>query len=287
MRAQFTNEAFSPIDLFIRLKGKRVKHFPNTGNAGDGFISFSTAALLRQFGIEWDDCNADETVEGEIVLFGGGGNLVEGRYDTMADVIRRNVAQNRCFLLPHTIDGFEDIILEAQNGLTIFCREPASYDKAMALANGGANIHLAHDMAFYLGLTSFFQEHQRRPGKGKLACFREDGEALPGAVPPKNRDLSMSWNGDYWSNQDLCRLSTESLIAVLNRYEIIGTDRLHLAILCAFLNKRVLFGANAYFKNEQVYHHSIKHRFQNVSFYPRKEDLYDDFLRAKLSEPTE
>lgn len=270
---QLPQEAYSPIDLLMRLRGKSVYVFPNPGNAGDGFIMFATNQLLQQFNIEFHSLQINDTVSEKIVLFGGGGNLVEGRYTSMAEAIRRNCPQNLCFILPHTIVGYNDIVAMTHDNLEIFCRERVTYENLLASGVGvPEKIHLAHDMTLYLSANEL-KHPFASPGRKKIACFREDNERLSSTAPHNNLDMSLSWNGDLWANAALCQHSTQSLAAAIGQYEYVATDRLHLGILSAHLGKKVLLGANNYFKNEAVYLHSIADKFPNVTFYKDREAL--------------
>lgn len=261
------------ISLFSSLRGKSVAVFPNTGNAGDGFIMFATLAMLRRFDVEYELFGPDSIVSGKTVLFGGGGNLIEGRYRTMADTIQANVGRNRCILLPHTILGFEGLADLTRSGFEIYLRESISY---LAMLENGADsdaVHLAHDMTFYLPGLAF--SDLRSKGAGTLYCLREDDERFGEESHPENVDLSLSWNGRWWTNEALCKASTYSLASAIEQFERVVTDRLHIAILSTVMGKDVHLGANSYYKNEAVFEHSMKPYFSNVEFHRSRRALLD------------
>ncbi len=126
-------------------------------------------------------------------------------------------------------------------------------------------------MTFYLSQSTFSEF--RCEGKGTLYCLREDEERTDDETHPENIDLSLSWNGGWWTNEALCKASTYSLAAAISKFNRVVTDRLHIAILSAMLGKEVLMGSNSYFKNEAVFEHSIKPRFPNVAFYGSRREL--------------
>ncbi|MGF6766213.1 exopolysaccharide biosynthesis predicted pyruvyl transferase EpsI/glycosyltransferase involved in cell wall biosynthesis [Paraburkholderia sp. GAS33] len=268
--ATSTNEkppfASDPFLKFLEsIACQHIHIFPKSGNAGDGFISYATYELFKRYGIAFTTHKQGDTVEGETVLIGGGGNLIEGRYDDVAELIRRHATNNRVVLLPHTIVGFADVLAETHKNLTVFCREPVSY--RLALLNGANEdqTFLSHDVVFFLEDEHFREFFQR--GRGILRALRQDGETA-GSVPlsPENIDISLSWNGDIWTSAEFSKHSTKSMAAFIATHAVVQTDRLHVSILSAFLRKRVYLLPNAYYKNRAIYEHSMLPRFADVEF---------------------
>ena len=258
--------------LLKSLSGKNVHFFPKSGNAGDGFIAHATYELFRSHGINFITHHQTDTVEGETVLIGGGGNLVEGRYNEVAELIRRHAEKNQIVLLPHTIVGFADVLAETHRNLTVFCREPVSYQ--MALLNGASPMqtHLSHDVTFFLDDDYFSRFFGR--GEGILKALRTDGETTGQVkISEDNLDMSLSWNGDLWTSPDFCAHVTNSMAAFAAPFETVQTDRLHVSILSAFLKKNVYLLPNAYYKNRAIFEHSIRPRFPKVHFVDTSKDL--------------
>ncbi|WP_342628091.1 polysaccharide pyruvyl transferase family protein [Nguyenibacter vanlangensis] len=256
-----------PFIKFLKsIEGSTVHFFPKSGNAGDGFISSITYHLFEHFNIKYISHPQSDTVEDALVLIGGGGNLIEGRYHDVYDLIQRHVARNRVVLLPHSIVGFSSILEQTFGSLTVFCRDAVSW--RLALLNGAnpERTHLSHDVTFFADDTYF--SRYLTPGKGTLQALRTDGEAAGVArISEKNQDISLSWNGDLWTSPVFCHQVTASLAAFLSQFESVYTDRLHISILSAFLGKRVFLAPNAYFKNRAVHEHSMAVRFPNVQFF--------------------
>jgi exopolysaccharide biosynthesis predicted pyruvyltransferase EpsI len=275
----FENDPF--LDFLKSLTGKRVHYFPNPGNAGDGFIAHATFELFKRNGISVTAHKQHDSVNGATVLVGGGGNLIEGRYSDVANIIRRHAASNEVVLLPHTIVGFADILVETQRNLTVFCREPVSH--RLALLNGAkaTRTHLSHDVVFFLE-DDYFQEFFT-PGVGTLQVLRQDPETADSvSIPPGNLDISQSWIGDLWSSPEFAAYVTRSMAAFVAPHATVQTDRLHVSILSAFLKKRVYMLPNAYFKNRAVFEHSLQPRFPNVEFINTSPRL--DALVGELSD---
>ena len=254
-------------DVFLQflrsISGRHVDFFPSPGNAGDGLIAYASYEMFRRYNISVTPRRQEETVDADLVLAGGGGNLVEGRYNQMADIIRRHPHVERIVLLPHTIVGFADILAQTHKNLTVFCREPVSYDLALASGANRDRTFLSQDMALFLADDHFSEFFQ--PGSGTLRALRVDGESAKTVpVGPNNIDLSLSWNGDLWGSGRFSMYVAKSLAAYLARYALVQTDRMHLAILAALLQKQVHLIPNAYFKSEAVFRHSLEKRFPQL-----------------------
>lgn len=266
----------APSDHLLRtlsgLRGRHVAVFPNTGNAGDGFIMYATLWLLKYFDIEYELFGANETVFGRTVLFGGGGNLISNTYDTMRRTICDNIEKNECILLPHTVVGASDLLDWTAGGkLSVLFRDPISYENALVEGLSPEVCKLAHDMTFYLP-SSLFAVHRKR-GSGIAYCLRDDEERHDELQYAESIDLSLSWNGHWWTNEALCRASTYSLASSIAPFSTVVTDRLHIGILAAMLGKRVMLGANNYYKNEAVFNYSLRPRYPRVSFHESRFDL--------------
>ena len=263
-----------PFIQFLRsLSGREVHFFPKSGNAGDAFITYATYKLFDEFGINCVPHKECDNVSGKIVLIGGGGNLVEGRYHEVRELILRLGDDNDVTLLPHTVVGNADILQKTYQKLTLFCRERVSYEQCL---QNGANpnaTYLTHDLTFFLDKRhlSGFQS----TGSGELKILRSDGESLrEGQHQDGDIDISLSWNGDIWQSPKFCEYVTKSLAAYIEPYEYIVTDRLHVSILAALLGKNVTLRPNAYFKNKAIYEHTLSSHFKNVVF---DEDVREGF----------
>jgi len=249
-----------------QLRNKHVFYFPNTGNGGDGFIAYATMWLLRALDIDFTCLGPKEVApKGSTLLFGGGGNLIEGKYKTLYDTILANIDGSNGIILPHTIKGYSDLF--EKDNLEIFLRDPISYKAA----SKNCGVSLAHDMTFYLP-KDYFQSFWQR-GTGVFYCFRQDEEHDTNTWVDGNQDISLSWNGSWWTNERLSKASTEAMAASLSPYAVVATDRLHVAILASFLGKHVYMTANNYYKNEAVYKHSLVKYFPSVLFHATRQEI--------------
>lgn len=241
-----------------------VRFFPHSGNLGDGLITYATMHLLDHFGINYTTHRQDERFDDEIIFIGGGGNMIEGKYDDVAKLIWEHREKNKILLLPHSIVGYNDILKETHNNLTVFCRERTSFEHCSTIGAREDRINLCQDMALYLSAEHFAQSKQ--PGSGRLTAMRTDGESLGAPIDGNNLDISLAWNGDVWTSPKFVNAAVNSMAEFVSQYKEVTTDRLHVAIISALLGRDVSMVPNNYFKNHAVFEHSIKGRFSNVKF---------------------
>jgi exopolysaccharide biosynthesis predicted pyruvyltransferase EpsI len=260
-------------------RGQEVLFHPNPGNAGDSLIAAATYQALRRAGIRYRCIDTAYDVTGRTVLLGGGGSLVP-LYKEMRDAIEvfHGVA-SRLVILPHTIRGNEDLLRRLDSSTTIFCRDPDSY--LHALNNTGATVYIDHDMAFHLDIEEFY--NSCRPYKevpqvfeNKMAVIpsfrdagfdhahflREDGERRIDRNAGVN-DLDISKAFEFGVLPDNAEKSVWCMFEAINRSRTVTTDRLHVGIACALLNRECTLLDNSYGKNRSVYLHSIR-RFSDV-----------------------
>lgn len=252
------------LDTIASFRGKTIRFFPKSGNLGDGFITYATYKLFEYFEVNFTTHTQEERFDNEIIVIGGGGNLIEGKYDDVATLIWEHRKTNKVYLLPQTIVGYDDIIKETFHNLTIFCRDTISFDHCINCGGNSERVSLAHDVTFYLNDDHFSQSQLK--GAGHLNAFRLDGETAGTDVPAHNIDISLSWNGDIWQSPEFTKSAVNSMAYFLAQFETINTDRLHVSIMAAFLGRKVNMHPNNYYKNKAVHKHSIHNRFPNVSF---------------------
>ncbi|RTY54524.1 hypothetical protein EKL29_20030 [Pantoea sp. YU22] len=260
------------LDLESLLKFYHSKHNlvykANPGNAGDGVIASATYDFFKQHGLNYEQYRVSNHYDPnkDVLIFGGGGNLIEGLYAEGMEFISRNQEKfSKIVIMPSTIKGYEEFFKRGVNKFLVFCRENISYEYILSLGYiAGESVFLADDMAFYLDLPSYLSYVD--PFKGVANCYRTDSESLTKSYKENNHDISLTWNGDYWDNEYLARNSSRCMINFLEEYDTINTDRLHVAILGSLLGKEVNFFPNSYYKNESVYKYSLLNRYPKTVF---------------------
>ncbi|MFD3238356.1 polysaccharide pyruvyl transferase family protein [Rahnella perminowiae] len=246
----------------------RLVYKANPGNAGDGVIAAATYDFFEQSSMNYEQFRFGKFYSStkDVLIFGGGGNLIEGLYAEGRDFLRDNIRNfSKIIIMPSTIKGYDEFFIENKDSLIICAREEITYNYLLGLGYvKDKNLILAHDMAFYLDTLKYTSDISAF--KGEVKCFRTDDESYDKAWKENNHDISLTWNGDYWDNIHLARSSTKCLVSFLQEYSIINTDRLHIAILGSLLQKEVNFYPNSYYKNQAVYNHSVINNYPKTYF---------------------
>jgi exopolysaccharide biosynthesis predicted pyruvyltransferase EpsI len=199
----------SDIEQYLRSlpRGEPVYFVPNPGNGGDSLIAHATFQLFRKLKIEyrlfdWKTCGdlAERTL-----IYGGGGNLVRYYDDARTVIQKTHRSAGKLVVLPHTIEGNEDLLGELGPNVDVICREETSY-RHVARAASKANVLLMHDVAFELDPERTLAEKPR---------------SLPGAVARKVvRKLGV---GDHWRPEPSPRVLIKDLgFDVMQRLDRLG-----------------------------------------------------------------
>ncbi|MCC5805101.1 MAG: polysaccharide pyruvyl transferase family protein [Opitutales bacterium] len=287
----------NPVSELLRsYRGQSVVYCPNPGNGGDAIIAEATFRLLDKHGVRYKiyDRDPGSLLPGDHFFFGGGGNLVElypegeGVPATVHDRVERFV------ILPHTISGHGEFLAKLGENTTVFAREPRSYEYVKGFPGIGA-VHLDHDLALSLvGDAAFKNEvrrarfrqfgryvnvlrrkrHARKRGEAvrwnDILCYREDRERTKKEFAWENYDISRIINFDStMRDREAVRKTVFGILGLLSWFRKIRTDRLHVAISGAILNKQVELSANKYWKNGEIHAHSLRARFPNITFIDR------------------
>ncbi len=270
---------------------QHVIYKPNPGNAGDCVIASATYQLFDQCCVDYQVYRKGNDTKNAVVMYGGGGNLV-GIYTNAREFLGgHHQKASKFILLPHTIAGNEQLLGELGKNTTIICRELESYRHAKEFASN-CEVLLADDLALSLDLgrikslpripplsarvlacipelvkNDLLLKYKLRDFKDSrsLSCFRVDPESAMSILPDKNIDLSEVLRYKE-SPRFVCDWITQSFLMVLDQFETINTDRLHIGIVGGLLGKSTRLYPGNYYKNEAVFEFSIKPRLSNVTF---------------------
>ena len=297
-------------DLMVAELTEPFIYIANPGNAGDALMACATYDLFDRLMLRYTSVGHEflvdlKNIENRIIVLAGGGNFNESGYNTYAELLSRMKGYaKKIIVLPHTINGNEDLLSELGGNIILICRERVSFDHVRKFASG-AHVHLAHDMAFMLdvagalkykpnylmsalkkiatrlidkqGSRSYLPLEDYKNGflqtvvwsninidKRKNAfLFRTDIEKTGRQIPDGNIDAALTCN--FGATTSLrARYTVYHLLQFLNMMTVIHTDRLHVCIAAALLNKEVHLHANNYYKCRAVYEYSIKNRFPLV-----------------------
>jgi exopolysaccharide biosynthesis predicted pyruvyltransferase EpsI len=287
------------IDYLQQFSGNEILYFPNPGNAGDSLIACATLQVFQKAGLQvrWFDTHCTATAH-DILFFGGGGNLINSQSAArkLIKLIHRRV--KKLIILPHTIRENEDLLSELGSNVDVITREKISFQHVRKYSRH-ARVLLTDDLAFNLdpaplliNSISFFGPLTRaqlsyrsarrlirsllwhrwfvRPVRSGvpndvLNAFRRDAEASAIQIPERNFDISriFAFGTD---NPVVCELAGSMLTQTIDRFSLIRTNRLHVAIAAILLGKRVEFYSNNYYKNEAIYHFSMAGKFDKVQW---------------------
>lgn len=265
--APYNNFAYSELEHFAQqhLTGKKICLVPNPGNAGDALIWYGTMCFFRKMNINYVVSNNKKVInspEIDVVMYSGGGNLVP-YYNSCAPFLKTYMRKvKNLIILPHTIQGNQDLLHQLSKNVTVFCREKMSYDYCKKNVRFPNNVFFAHDMAFYADIQ---QLALPQPEKvcGDFFAFRVDKEQCAErrniTLPASNKDISALGGIRKTSSFKQNITTVKRFLSHILPYEAIWTDRLHVGIAGFLLGKKVHLFENSYGKVGAVYHATIKH----------------------------
>jgi exopolysaccharide biosynthesis predicted pyruvyltransferase EpsI len=277
---------------------------PNGGNAGDAMIASATYDLFAETGVSFTLFDPEHfDPKGKILIYGGGGNLTPLYQSARMFIERYHRSVRRLIVLPHTIQGHEDLLADLGANVDLLTREAVSYDYVKRVTSG-PRVFLADDLALSISPSTYLakqdrafrlisrqengvyrkvkwgallaREYCRRrcsPAAGEvLQSFRVDKERTRRTLPLGNIDVSRLLKCKNLSpSQAAC--TTQMLFRFINSYREVETDRLHVAIAAALLGKQVKMYANSYYKCEAVYQCSLAKRFPLIQWMGGENEL--------------
>ncbi len=240
-----------------KYKNTSIDFFRFPGNYGDSLVWHGTKKLLSLLNISERYIDISSPKYNDVLFIDGGGNFIDYYSDVRDFLIKKPALYSEIVILPHTIFGEKqiEVLNNISSNLTIFCREKVSAKFLEDRLTRG-EVYLWHDCVFY---NKFFPVPSE---EGVLNTFRSDKESILQTLPRSNSDIS--YNG--YATKPL-----NELINVLQKYEQVNTDRLHIAICATLLGKQVKLFPNSYYKNKAVFDYSLR-RFLNISFVEKFDD---------------
>lgn len=231
---------------------KKIFYIANRGNYGDSLIRHGALSFFHKFGIEYREYRKEsilnvsqanaEDLSDKVCIYGGSGAWCKVTPGASSIVYKLSQLFKKVIVLPSTYEI-----------------KPVHRRNLMLWSRGGRESYVnssgyfCHDMAFMLGSIKC------RKGYGDGYFYRTDKEASGLIrIPENNHDLSM--DGNAYSNPF-------SFFDCISCYARIYTDRLHIAIAGALMDKVVHLTSSSYFKTREIYDSSIKGFFDSVYFY--------------------
>jgi hypothetical protein len=237
----------------------------NIGNFGDALIRYGTLRFFEDLGLSFTGFDMERPRQKVVCLLAGAIDRLadrflfvysgNGAWSPATDCAYRYVRRQRkftrnLFVLPTTYAA----------GRMNFDFPAFARDRFQStdFLQGGP---FCHDMAFYLALVA--PERllpNRRPATKKTGfMFRIDREKRGHGMEtwPRNHDISA--HGGH-------RSDPQEFLRYIDQFEHILTDRLHVAIGGALLDKKVTLLSGNYFKIKAIYDSSIAGIFDNIEF---------------------
>ncbi|MGF1681317.1 polysaccharide pyruvyl transferase family protein [Photobacterium minamisatsumaniensis] len=99
-----------------------------------------------------------------------------------------------------------------------------------------------------------------------LFAYRKDGEKTNIEIPNDNIDISEELTISS-SEKRITQYNSKIFLKFIDNFDVIHTNRLHVCIGAALLNKEVHFHGCNYFKCKAVYEYTLKDKFSNITWY--------------------
>lgn len=272
-------------DVLLSLVGSQqpIVYVPNGGNAGDSLINVGFYQLARRHGIEHTMLKRRDShlvTSDHVVVIGGGGALIPEWTATprfVADVAQRAA---RIVILPHSARDVDDVLAMLRPQDTLILREKYSYEYCQSLGLA-CEVSLDDDIALSVSvpeaMAAFtdFRPQLTRKNAGRYAAvgfhkarsrlrhsvnaFRCDREADQTLDVPRHLVNDLSTVGWFSGAGDEpgSTYSARQLLRLIDFYDEIHTDRLHVVIGSALLGKKVVAYANNYYKVRGVIEQSL------------------------------
>ncbi len=222
--------------------------YPNPGNWGDGLILAGTRIFLKRYDIRYVEIGFNETPspnQYKRAVVGGGGAWCS-LWSTGFDLaVRALETHESVIVLPSTFA----LPITHSSHVELWAR-----DESLSLSFV-PHARFCHDMAFQLLNTrEVLNAGTAIYESGDF--FREDAESRIGSTSQSNNDLSLKH--DF-------RFPISAFFKEVALFRHIHTDRLHVAIAGALLDRHVWLYQGAYPKNQAAFAASLSY-FPKVTF---------------------
>ena len=241
------------------------QYIVNPGNLGDCLIETATYQFFERHGL-MASITSDKDCEN--IVYGGGGPWVENLYpEACLPALSLFEKAKKIVILPSSVFNCSMLADSLDSRYVVFCRERKTYDYLKKI-NSGAVLYLDYDMALRMDRSVFDFTFLSNDFYVKRVCsiwenikemgniayfFREDVEKHYDMRT--DFDLSAAFTPNMTLNES--RFATALMLSVVDMFDVIVTDRLHVGIAAILLNKEVYLFDNTYGKISAVYEHSF------------------------------
>lgn len=285
---------------------------PNKGNLGDMAIATACYQFFDSMRLNYkiiDMTRYEEYLNSTINLVYGGGGLFTSYYcPYYQDILKIFKSKNlkQVIILPASFYDCDDVLECLDERFTVFCREKNSLDYCLS-KNNKAKFILADDMVLSLNTDFINIDNYNRSsininykhtnsnssknlykyyldviGKFNRTLknssnigyfFRTDKEANKDIIKEVYSliDLSLVANS-FCFDKSFTNIMLKNLFRFLDCYDYIVTDRLHIGICSALLNKKVLLLDNSYKKLSGVIENSMSN-YNNIRIFSNFDEI--------------
>jgi len=255
------------------------------GNHGDTLIELGLMKILGEMGLQFDYVQQDwrayqrrgfwrkkvDLSMYDLVIIRGGGYINDVWLPGLR-FLHNVLTHSKDVVVAPQSYWFRNIVLgkklrKIHINVTLFARERYSYEflKGSLLAKN-IKVDLAPDSAFYLTKDDI-KKYITVSDVVTLLCFRGDIESK---ITRKRKQAIMQEYSDAYVRDISLTSSLTEYISPIASANVIHTDRLHVAITGAILNKKVFFYSGTYWKNKGVYEYSLS-VYPNIRFVEDKQ----------------
>ena len=288
-KKRLENDSFLNFLQELSLSNKTIFYRPNTGNAGDALINVGFYEVASSLKLNFRELDNNQPLPIElknaIVIMPGGGYLVK-EWMSNFNLLKKARARNYSIVFAPQSITLEKHLLEQilKDGDLLFCRERQSYQHLESMQLN-IELNIANDLAFYVDCHSVMTKRQIKSIFSNcslekrikrliklliiighilfsklnphIKALRTDQEASTNEKRPWILDLAKVCQFDLNNSQS--NYTTAALfLAVIDSYETVETDRLHVLIAAHLLKKKVSFRDNSYGKLRAVFDYTIK-----------------------------
>lgn len=271
----------STTDVLAELRGSPVAYVTNGGNAGDSLINVGFYEKARELGLDFrvlKRSQYQDVVPSDTVVLGGGGALVPEWPASPRFVINVLPRCSRLIVLPQSVHGVEDVLLRLRPQDTLILRERYSHAYCARLALK-CRVMLDHDLAISAPVHRLLhQPTQFKPPTTPANVAREFAVAWHHLRSRRIRtveafrlDAEARTNGPRWRRfndfSSVARFapggyeesyySATRFLQLIDLYDTIYTDRLHVIIGACLLGKKIVAFENSYHKVRGVIEMSL------------------------------
>lgn len=216
-----------------------ITFFVSWGNIGDHLIWEGTRQLLSERNFKEVSINSAKNTEGKVAIITGGGGWCRPFHAMPSFLQDIEERFDKVVVLPSSFDTSVDVVKKEISTSKAFflCRELYSYNAIKDLCNAD----FAYDCAFFFDFSPYVKN-----GEGVLNAFRVDDERKYNHVPKNNNDISITTpNMSEWLKK-------------ISLHDTVRTDRAHVMIAAAMLNKTVYYRSSYYHKVPGIAEFSLK-----------------------------